>query len=139
MDLVAFLTARLDEDEAAAKAAQNADEQHERGMPEAAMREAIDLAGRRERVYDSPWWAANMKYWLDRRAWGWPNDPARALREVEAKRRILAAYESAERDRIAYGDAEPEWHIMRRTAFLHACELLAAVYSDYDPAWKLDG
>ena len=55
MTLAEFLSARLDEDEAAAKAAYSADVQHEEGMPEADMRRAIELASRRERNYDPSW------------------------------------------------------------------------------------
>ncbi len=56
---------------------------------------------------------------------------ARALREVEAKRKILAAYEATLP--LAGKPDEPEWHIARRTALEHACTLLA---SAYDPAWN---
>ena len=58
-----------------------------------------------------------------------PDLKARVLREVEAKRAILAAYVAM----LPVTPDEPEWHIARRTAFEHACNLLALAY---DPAWK---
>lgn len=90
-DLIAFIKARLDEDEAAAKRAESQDARHEQHMPEAEMRDAIEHASRRSRNYDQPWWAANMRYQLDRRRL--PSDPARVLREVAGARNILARYE----------------------------------------------
>lgn len=86
-EVVALIAAGLDEDEAAALHVQSWDAEHEKNMPEAEMREAIDLASRRQRNYDQPWWAANMAYQLNRRRL--PGDPARVLREVAAKRAII--------------------------------------------------
>jgi hypothetical protein len=121
-DLIAFLNARLDEDEAAAKAAQSQDERHEQNMPDAEMRECIDLASRRERNYDQPWWAANMNYQLTRRRF--PSNPARVLREVEAKRAVILQWENS-----------PSGSLVLTNALYQ----LAAVYSDhpdYRAEWK---
>lgn len=128
-DLVAFLAARLDEDEAAALHVQSWDAEHEKDMPEAEMRECIELASQRKRNYDQPWWAANMRYQLDRRKL--PGDPARVLREVKAKRAIVQRYEHG-----TAGDL-PEWKTGRYlieaalAILLGVLRDLAAIYSDH--------
>src|SRR5258708_4373565 len=125
-DLAAFLTARLDEDEVAAKAATN--------------------------VYGADWNAQTGSEYLPARVYGkggrgrpvadpsraYPaghiarHDPARGLREVKAKRAILKAGEGGG----AMDFAEPPqfW-----AALDIAVRALAAVYSDhpdYDQAWN---
>ena len=138
-DMVAFLNARLDEDEGAAKTAT-----------------------------PGPWMTADGREWLaDNVVFGqsvdWPGhiqqvcnvdyaqhkagnaehiaryDPARVLREVEAKRKIVTRYE-----RSLAGDL-PEWKAGRElliaaTAILKGAVVdLAVVYSDhpdYDEAWS---
>jgi hypothetical protein len=88
-ELAAQIGERLDEDEAAAQRAESRDAQHEQHMPEAEMRKCVELASRRERNYDQPWWAANMRYQLDRSRL--PSDPARERRRVKAARDLAAA------------------------------------------------
>lgn len=118
-DLVAFLRARLDEDEAAAKKDQDA--------PEGALR------------------YSDIDEWGSPLAWLMTSD--RALREVEAKRVILAAHEH----RTEYPD-DPQrgfgcdtCHFDRELGFppgIDWCQTLRAladVYSDhpdYDGAWR---
>jgi hypothetical protein len=87
--LTAQIGKRLDEDEAAAQRAESRDAQHEQHMPEAEMRKCVELASRRERNYDQPWWAANMRYQLDRSRL--PSDPARERRRVKSTRDLVAA------------------------------------------------
>lgn len=115
-DLAAFLAARLDEDEAAAKAAiretapQWAADGHwalyehpEEGMQQVCLNENFE---------DDP--ITHIAR----------HDPARVLREVEAKRRMLEELD------LPYPGEE------------HLLKLLAAVYRDhpdYDPAWAVSG
>ncbi len=111
-DLVAFLIARLDEDEAAA-------------------RKSIEVVGREPWQADHwdemhPADAAHFERWL----------PARVLREVDAKRRIVEDYRiSAAACRRVTGSAldSPGYRSMRggRDAFRSACVSLAAAYSDH--------
>jgi hypothetical protein len=104
MTLTEFLTARLDEDEARAWAVH-------------------DIGNCDDMLYEE-----NMAAWAERAgtdcACGYP---ARVLREVEAKRQILAEWH----DGNTYG---PD----RNLSMLLVAQALAAVYSDhpdYDPAW----
>ena len=109
-DLVAFLRARLDEDEAAAKT-------------------GSDPGWRSDGPYLG--WvaggiAAQFK-WTTDAAHAARHDPARVLREVAAKRAILDEAESELADDLAA--------VMPRDRLRH----LAAVYSDhadYRPEWK---
>lgn len=63
------------------------------------------------------------------------HDPSRALREVEAGRKLLAAYEAAVSRQAAAAEgrapAEPEWHIARRAALEFAVAVRAQVWSDH--------
>jgi len=79
-------------------------------------------------VYDegAPWTeqAAHIAAW----------DPARLLREVEAKRRIIIHAQGAEQD-------VPDIYAYDLAAD-YVLRALAAVYSDhpeYDPEWTMDG
>lgn len=62
-------------------------------------------------------------------------NPARTLREVEADRKLLAAYQAANDRQVAAAEgrapAEPEWHIARRAALDFAVAVRAAIYSDH--------
>jgi len=65
------------------------------------------------------------------------HDQARVLREVEAKRAILAAYQEALTIQAGFKEVSSEE--ANREALEMACKALAAAYSDhpgYDPAWK---
>jgi len=101
VDLAKFLAERLGEDEKAAKT-------------------AIEIGEKRygDHYHDQVGFDAGGIGIDD----GWLTvDPARVLREVEAKRKILADLD------LSYPDEE---HLLR---------LLAAIYEnheDYDPAWK---
>jgi len=57
------------------------------------------------------------------------HDPARVLREIEAKRRIVDAY--AEALRIQDGFRETTGEMMRRTAIEMACLAYAVAYADH--------
>ena len=95
-DLIAFVTARLDEDEAAAKAAAR-----KRNAPWRSEKLQTDLAGR---VNNSPEGASpserdrgfvastNSRSIADHIA---RHDPARVLREITAKRAVIRRYEDA--------------------------------------------
>jgi Family of unknown function (DUF6221) len=140
-DLVAFLNARLDEDEAAAKAAASVagpDWHHDRFWPEdgsSATTMVFSAAGspladtlHRDDEEMAPFIARH--------------DPARVLREVEADRAILAALEAARQNHPAYGDwVDPAEASAQGEAggLLLAAKLRAAVYSDhpdYRDEWK---
>ena len=129
-DLVAFLSARLDEDEAAANAAASVAGPgwkyetywpEDEGTTRTCVRSETDafLAD----LYDAP-------DYPDLAAHIARHDPARVLREVEAGRKILAMY----RDAVAEaGSVTVEW-------LLAVVETKAAVYRehpDYDPAWAI--
>lgn len=61
------------------------------------------------------------------------NDPARALRDIAARRRILAAYEEAERASRGYVEAglgESEDEVGTRLALESVVEILAGVYEE---------
>ncbi len=145
-DMVAFLNARLDEDEGAAKAAT-----------------------------PGPWMTADGREWLaDNVVFGqsvdWPGhiqqvcnvdyaqhkagnaehiaryDPARVLREVEAGRKLLNLYERAKSYRNqVFAQPEPRSissemrAVTQMMALEQVLKLRAAVYSDhpdYDEAWS---
>ena len=132
-DLVAFLAARLDEDEAAATAVRVA------RSADPAFREAAGRWTLREHPSESAMIRdgnGNVVVFDE----GAPSDeeaahiarhdPARALREVEAMREILTAYVKTE----AGGYRGDGW-----IAFRFAVETLAEVWSghpDYRPEWK---
>jgi Family of unknown function (DUF6221) len=135
-DLIAFLAARLDEDEAAAKAAQA----------------------------PSPWKAAvhESDHWIVTDATGEPliydegtpsleeaahiarHDPARVLRDVAAKRAILAEHGPAsggrDADRCRVCTAVHDGHATRFRAPCPTLLFLAAIWSDhaaYQQEWAL--
>lgn len=131
-DLAAFLTARLDEDEGAAKAAAV----QGRWVSE---HPAIGVV----LVDGEPLIEAHIGGLTEHVA---RHDPVRVLREVEAKRKILARYEFA-RNQVAvgnvneaagYGAPDSGWPLRADSHELDVRDL-AAVYSDhpdYDAAWK---
>ncbi len=105
-DLAGFLTARLDEDEAAAKAA---------------FGPGIAL--------NWPALPAAVDVFVDRYG------PLRAVREVEAKRKIVAEYVAAQAWSYPPGDGDEAVQEALNSVVRH----LAAVWSDhpdYDPAWN---
>jgi hypothetical protein len=126
MDLAKFLADRLDEDEAVAKAAYC---YGPNSMQPAAPPEGT-------------WWTTAQI--MERFGVGTYNDavhiarhdPARVLREVEAKRKILAWWQRGDRD-PAPSPTYEEWR--RSLPGYQLILALAAIYSDhedYDPAWK---
>ena len=120
-DLTAFLNARLDEDEAAAKAAAKKRRPPWRAVSNA-LRGIVESAMRGAQVADVPGDA--LAEHIAR------HDPARVLREAEAKRKILADLtRRAEKLQVEFGD----------TWFTKILGPLAAVYSDhpdYQEAWN---
>jgi Family of unknown function (DUF6221) len=140
-DLVAFLSARLDRDEAVAKAAFGKSGRWWRRLrqiflngppvPAGALLEGDPEVDDEEAdifiadivVYDEGRPSEEEFEHIAR------HDPARVLREVEAKRKILAEY-------VAYTESYVTQ--ARQLEFSIAC--LAAVYSDhpdYDPEWAV--
>jgi hypothetical protein len=119
MDVVEFLRARLDEDDRLARSA---------------LAETPVESGRETR-YPYPERLATCMH-------NGRHGPARVLREVEAKRAILAAWASAESRRPPKG----EWYEYaqgigdgRADALRDAVKILAAVYGDhpdYRQEWK---
>ena len=127
-DLITFLSARLDEDERYAKAALSSPESANSGNGV----RALDgkLAIRPSAMSDA------LALHFVR------HDPARVLREVEAKRRILQEHEPTQQDatRCRVCTAIAGGHATRFRAPCWTLVLLAAVYSDhpdYMQEWKL--
>jgi hypothetical protein len=123
--LTEFLAARLDEDEAAAKAAQYL-------WPLAALGVLDDKE-------HAAWYPLTIEAAGHIARW----DPARVLREVEAKRKILAEYQRlyAEINELVVHGREPGHHMDAMRALHVAVCAHAAVYSDhpdYNPAWVTD-
>jgi Family of unknown function (DUF6221) len=111
-DLTEFLTARLDEDEA--------DAHH------AARNVVLDASFLDDNAGDRA-----LAHWLR-------HDPARVLREVEAKRKILAMWQEPETERYL-----PTGEVVAQVAVADAIDSvvreLNTVYSDhpdYDEAWR---
>ena len=124
MEIVEFLRARLDEDEAGAQAAT--------WGPWAASGRWIWAQGRPDAVFGVDGDPADVEY-IAR------HDPARALREVEAKRRIVEDWEGHE-ERTAWAlanDLSPAHPDERRTAVWAVLRHLAAVWSDH-PDYRLE-
>ena len=119
-DLVAFFSARLDEDEAAAKAAD--------GPPGSAEQLTV-LVGSPDDVWAK---VANEHIRL--------HDPKRALREVDAKRKILALH-GASIGGTWCVTCDPGSEVSGDAGAWYPCltlRTLAAVWSghpDYDPDW----
>lgn len=124
MTLKEFLRARLDEDERAARRAK---------------------AFKYDRPTDAPWERARLAV---EQGMGLSSDehiarrdPARTLREVEAKRRIVVLYEEVERNTGTLTAREDRRDArIERVALANVIRLLAAAYADhpdYDEAWRL--
>lgn len=119
VDLVQWLTACLDTDAARAKAA-GGDSWRRQDHPSETV--AIYDSQDEPVVYDEGWPTEEQQAHIA--AW----DPARVLREIDAKRRIIAAYENYDRE-------APELDIPESVL-----RLLAAVYADrpgYREEWAL--
>lgn len=133
-DLTAFLNARLDEDEAAAmKAARvaRADWKARSDIAGRWVRSVIPASGAVAETFDAEDVVAP---YIAR------HDPARALRDVAGKRRILAAYTEVAYMDIA--DPEPEYAYGRAAGLGEAVRQIAAAWndhSDYKPGWAPEG
>jgi hypothetical protein len=125
-DLTAFINARLDDDERYARVFL-ALGQRLKDNPSPAMT-AIGKTGM-DAFLDAPEAVAEAVRWKCRA----PNDLERVLREVAAKRAIVAAYaEVAYMDTV---DPEPEYACGRAGGLGKAVRHLAAVWSDH-PGYK---
>ena len=117
-DLVTFLRARLDEDEAVAKSAED----------------GPYVGGD---VYRSSWHTASCGYGMLELLDACSCDvPARMLADVAVKREIVAALLDAQEQVRAVPSSE--FYRTQRHSFLVACACLAAAWSghpDYDVAW----
>jgi Family of unknown function (DUF6221) len=124
-DLAAFLKARLDEDEAAAKATQAAAAEWFLGSSEDDDKRSIRYTGPSTLYPGESWdYCIADRVTEDAAAHIARHDPARVLREIEAKRAILAQWEA--------GPAGSP-------VLTFALHNLAAVYSDhpdYRQEWK---
>lgn len=123
-DLITFLRAQLDEDERIARAADPGPWKSESlGRHDQA---AIKLAALTSLIqFDGSRAAANGMH-VSR------HDPARVLREIQAKRGIATRYEFACREAAALdiGEEEREKRVASAAAFQLCVLLLAAVYED---------
>lgn len=146
-DIVAFIEARLAEDEAAARAAtagpwliDEGDEvpQHSltvKGGPD----QIPDVPGRETVVYSPTIWDETRPDYEHIVRW----DPARVLAEVTAKRRVLARHAQCGQPEPGDGYCDAIGYATARA--VGACpELLdvAAPYADhpdFDPAWRIYG
>ncbi len=104
-DIAAFIAARLGEDEAVIKVMDSPD----------AARDVVGL------------WSSNLGQETYVTRYLAQFDPARALRGVEADRRLIAAYEAAREGGIV-------WDVLGFAAGIRAA--IWADHPDYDPAWK---
>jgi hypothetical protein len=117
-DLVAFLRARLDEDEATARA-----------VP-ADVTWDVYVMSFEDRAYDYPGKGESLDH-----AARW--SPARVLAEVAARRRIIAAFEAREEQGLMPGGEVVGYHA---TGLLLALRALAETYvdhPDFNPEWRL--
>jgi hypothetical protein len=125
-DLVEFLRARLDDDEAYAR---NAFGDHNDADPEWREIWSGELslcADDRETVITGD---SQVSRFMER------FDPARVLREVEAKRQIISEYEryAAERRRAMNG-----WDNSEPSLIIKALAAVYADHPDYQQAWNLN-
>lgn len=143
-DLVEFLRARIDEDEAKARGATSP------GSWTIGNVEEPFFADVRYMPADGdPPWAGGAPLWVTSDSCGSPacsladaehiarHDPARVLREAEAKRQLIERYE--ENIKVRPND---EHHVGIAVGLLFALYLAAQAYADhpdYDPAWRPSG
>lgn len=129
MELVEFLRARLDEDEAVAREAARAERADTWTTLPDSYGGVLDGTGRRSLAIGygnvmAPETAAHIAR----------HDPARVLREVEAKRELVRQYEHLKYD-VVPDDLTGVWaieKIMRAQARAHRA------HPDFDPAWLED-
>ena len=122
--IVEFITARLDEDEAAVAAPESwsaADESH------GVRRVDVDLSSECVAASTRSWRAEHIAR----------HDPARVLAEVKAKRAILARHSTGTGSLREFGG----WYCEVCDDGCAEVPVLAAVYADhpdYDPAWRVE-
>jgi hypothetical protein len=116
-DLIAFLNARLDEDAETAKAPESwtaFDENESTGT----RRVDVDHSIERVVACTRAWRGVHIARY----------DPARALCEVAARRRIIQVMEAQMKATLSLDEAQRKWVTASATAVLR---LLAAVYADH--------
>lgn len=122
-ELITFLLARLTDDELAARDAAHGPWHVEGGYPQRISNAAAVLVAECYTTPEAPPWEAEH---ITR------HDPARVLREVEAKRAIMALLAETEAClNRGYTDIERGAQLV----LLRACQCVAAVYSDH-PDYK---
>lgn len=124
MDIAEFIAARLDEDEAAARVILE-DPDYAAGWHEQSSGVLYVGPGGEDHPLDGlqPLGDSRLSRHIAR------HDPARVLREVAAKRAILAAY--AEVSYMDIADPEPEFAYGRAVGLGEAMRHLAATWSDH--------
>lgn len=135
-DLIAFLRARLDEDETAAQAATwgpwtvgptfGGENNRVYVKPDGPGIDTIGTCVIAGQISNMPQWRANAQHIA---RW----DPARALAEVEAKRRMVDHVSQELEDR---GADNPWWYSDKLTPILEALALPYADHPDYREEWR---
>jgi hypothetical protein len=149
-DIVAFLTARLDEDQAVAEAATPGPWRVDRPpywtnvvVPEKGF-EWVGVAGQRmdTRVFTGQTSNRGRAEWEADALHIARHDPARVLRDVAAARAIVAQYQAAAANADAETDTEEGWVADGVVdALAGVIRILAAAHADhpdYDPAWRVE-
>ena len=132
-DLMEFLRARLDEDERAARECAGAP--WSTPIPGQIHVDAKAIADNKLALGQLGY-VATVLHEQDRQHIT-RHDPARVLREVEAKRRIIERYE--EYSQFDQGTSRDRLFSSLREAYLDACRIHAAVYADhpdYRKEWR---
>ena len=135
-DLVAFLRARLDEDEQAARAASPGpwrvdSETYAEKISDA--KDADVVAGGRWGGEASVFESTEDALHIAR------HDPTRVLAEVDAKRRIIDQFTMIELPDQSNGDTAAVGAYAKMAAVLRLLTLPHAAHNDYRPEWAPDG
>lgn len=140
-DILVFLKARLDEDEAAAlawrernrswKVVGKRNVKYPNGSEQVA---AIDVSGEPYEWWEQIWVKRDLNGLADHIAL---HDPSRVLREVAAKRTALSLIEEIRR---MEGCIESEWGSSEEVAdpLLRSMTAVWSDHPDYDPSWTVE-
>jgi hypothetical protein len=137
-DLTAFLAARLDEDETMAKAAARIPGKDWKAAPQGSGREGDGVLWDEDRANVIAWFDDDLPAAVHSAR----HDPARALREVEAKRLVLKWYaDSLDASGLFREKLGTGTHMaVAAESYLNVMRVLAAAYSDnpdYRQEWAL--